>query len=671
MKQLDGVTPSQSWTTVQECDATGFREAIDGRKLAEYVEERSKQDGDGYGKVENLQGLLRDDVCAVEWLNRLFEFLTDNEFDDVIRSSALVLDQGGNLDKLSNLYRDKEIDDELKDIADSLDDVEIKRAWLRDSRLTALYAEVGKGDRNNNDVVRDIIQELKELADNEDLSNEFTTASVPLFGWLVGKQDWNRLRDLPIFSDNPAIGTNRPLRLSQTPGGKFDSERPLAPVRAWPEGLQCYSSLFPLSHTMADAFYDAVPTPESWKGLKEQGLLHVTVLQRVPRKANFRDHITVNALAEGGGHNAAETGTTTEISFFTRDTEGVMARVRDSRERGQLFWRFLTEWLAVNDSTGLSLTNDSCDCGETHEYYPGLWLVPVKDNRWVQTGNNARETLTARSLAKLFSDRSWDPSLMNEHPGTARLLKAIGVTQLDLALAFFEEGGGGLEDVESHLTQLMSISGGKGMSHVVQFAKDLKFDPDLPDHLAERRKRRKIVHKNQRIGSHVEDLVKESLEREGFTVRRTGIGSDFEIEYDFVVDGQEQVIEATKQNRTWLVEVKAAQELRVRMTLKQAETAVANGDGFLFCVVPIDTDDFGADDVREYMRLVQNIGPLVEPLCVKAKGLEDSREEAIALVSNEVQLEVQSGATRVRVQNTLWQDGIRLDDLANVLTNQT
>ena len=496
----------QSWTTVQECDATGFREVIDGRKLAEYVEERSKQDGDGYGKVENLQGLLRDDVCAVEWLNRLFEFLTDNEFDDVIRSSALVLDQGGNLDKLSNLYRDKEIDDELKDIADSLDDVEIKRAWLRDSRLTALYAEVGKGDRNNNDVVRDIIQELKELADNEDLSNEFTTASVPLFGWLVGKQDWNRLRDLPIFSDNPAIGTNRPLRLSQTPGGKFDSERPLAPVRAWPEGLQCYSSLFPLSHTMADAFYDAVPTPESWKGLKEQGLLHVTVLQRVPRKANFRDHITVNALAEGGGHNAAETGTTTEISFFTRDTEGVMARVRDSRERGQLFWRFLTEWLAVNDSTGLSLTNDSCDCGETHEYYPGLWLVPVKDNRWVQTGNNARETLTARSLAKLFSDRSWDPSLMNEHPGTARLLKAIGVTQLDLALAFFEEGGGGLEDVESHLTQLMSISGGKGMSHVVQFAKDLKFDPDLPDHLAERRKRRKIVHKNQRIGSHVEDL---------------------------------------------------------------------------------------------------------------------------------------------------------------------
>ena len=165
--------------------------------------------------------------------------------------------------------------------------------------------------------------------------------------------------------------------------------------------------------------------------------------------------------------------------------------------------------------------------------------------------------------------------------------------------------------------------------------------------------------------------MKESLEREGFTVRRTGIGSDFEIEYDFVVDGQEQVIEATKQNRTWLVEVKAAQELRVRMTLKQAETAVANGDGFLFCVVPIDTDDFGADDVREYMRLVQNIGPLVEPLCVKAKGLEDSREEAIALVSNEVQLEVQSGATRVRVQNTLWQDGIRLDDLANVLTNQT
>ena len=33
---------------------------------------------------------------------------------------------------------------------------------------------------------------------------------------------------------------------------------------------------------------------------------------------------------------------------------------------------------------------------------------------------------------------------------------------------------------------------------------------------------------------HVEDLVKEGLEDQGFTVKRTRIGSDFEIEYDLI-----------------------------------------------------------------------------------------------------------------------------------------
>ena len=41
------------------------------------------------------------------------------------------------------------------------------------------------------------------------------------------------------------------------------------------------------------------------------------------------------------------------------------------------------------------------------------------------------------------------------------------------------------------------------------------------------------------MGERVEDLVKESLEEKDFTVRRTDIGSDFQIEHDFIEDGEE------------------------------------------------------------------------------------------------------------------------------------
>ena len=92
------------------------------------------------------------------------------------------------------------------------------------------------------------------------------------------------------------------------------------------------------------------------------------------------------------------------------------------------------------------------------------------------------------------------------------------------------------------------------------YVEDMKTDKDLREYLAERRERRRIVHENQRLGGLVEDLVREGLEEEGFTVRRTGIGSDFEIEHDVIEEEREIGIELSRNDRTWLVEVKATRE---------------------------------------------------------------------------------------------------------------
>ena len=91
------------------------------------------------------------------------------------------------------------------------------------------------------------------------------------------------------------------------------------------------------------------------------------------------------------------------------------------------------------------------------------------------------------------------------------------------------------------------------MSHSI--LEDLKNDKALPDVLNERRERRRQVRENQHLGSQVEKLVKQSLEGEGFTVCRTGIGSDFAIEFNDVTR-----LALAKSDRTWLVEVKATRD---------------------------------------------------------------------------------------------------------------
>ena len=160
--------------------------------------------------------------------------------------------------------------------------------------------------------------------------------------------------------------------------------------------------------------------------------------------------------------------------------------------------------------------------------------------------------------------------------------------------------------------------------------------------------------------------MKEGLEDQGFTVRRTRIGSDFEIEYDLIEEDEEIGIELSRGDRTWLVEVKATRGQRVRMTAKQAETAVQKGDGFLLCVVPVGNDgtNLEKDDLRANMRFVQNIGPRVEPLCAELDALNNLRDDATTPSGSDIQLEIEAGTARVRVDNAVWQNGVCLSDLA-------
>ena len=64
-----------------------FRAGIDGNQLASQMVENTKNP-EGWGRLEYLQDRLRANVSGVEWLNQLYKFLKDNEFDHVISCSS-------------------------------------------------------------------------------------------------------------------------------------------------------------------------------------------------------------------------------------------------------------------------------------------------------------------------------------------------------------------------------------------------------------------------------------------------------------------------------------------------------------------------------------------------------------------------------------------------------
>ena len=649
----------ESWAAIIDCEATSFDEGYDGSKLVSYLEETTKDTDSEFGTLERLENALREDVDAVEWLDRLYRALKDDGLENVIRECHFVLDQAGYLDELSSLYRDNDLDTELKAIGDDVLGLEV-RGRLRDTRLTSLADEIGKGEYGNKEAIQEITNRLQALCNEGTLGDGFTQASPRLLSWLITNREWTHLTSYPAFSTNHDDGSSEVLWLGQK--GSGDVEVPLAPIQAWAEGLQQYADLFPWRYIMADDFFAAMPGVEIWQMLSGKGYVRTDVV--VNSDKSLGDFLPDEPLPDGE-HKTVDAVAVTDVVLLARDRVGIMARVRDSQARARLFWRFLTEWLVTRDPEGLEVRTTNCECGANHSYFQAMWLVPVVRNNWVPQGNDIRDRATAQSLAKLLRGSGWTPDSLSDSSNLVKLLEAIRVTRLDLMRHFVVSDDESRSALDDTMTSILVSTGGD-LSHVRDFVEDMKTDKDLPKHLAERRERRRVVHENQRLGHLVEDLVKEGLEDEGFSVKRTGIGSDFVIEYDFTDENEEMGIQLSRGDRTWLVEVKATREQRVRMTAKQAETAATRGNGFLLCVVPVahDGTNLEKDDIRANMRFVQNIGPRVGPLCAELDALNDLRDGATTPSDSDIQLEIEGGTARIRVDNAAWQNGVCLGDLS-------
>ena len=197
-------------------------------------------------------------------------------------------------------------------------------------------------------------------------------------------------------------------------------------------------------------------------------------------------------------------------------------------------------------------------------------------------------------------------------------------------------------------------------------AKLIQDNPDLMQNLKQKVEQGERVRKNHSIGTLVEIIIKKILEGKGFNVDRTGIGSDYEIDYDFIEDDQEQVLNIENSKGKYLVEIKATRTNAVHMSLAQAREAKKNPYRFFLCVVSLNDEEVEEIDVRENLRFILGVGEKVQTLVENIDTLQSMELEAQE-EEGDVRLEIQKGQVKFKISQPLWENGKTLDELIETI----
>lgn len=178
---------------------------------------------------------------------------------------------------------------------------------------------------------------------------------------------------------------------------------------------------------------------------------------------------------------------------------------------------------------------------------------------------------------------------------------------------------------------------------------------------------RRAGHKGQAVFRRPEQILKrvleEALRPHGFQVKRTGIGSDFVLDEDFITDDQEQGLEVTSKTppRSWLVEVKSTHYgFTVSLTLTQARQALSPDSSFVLCIC--DLRPVTVNITEELARQQTTFVFLDDAEKGRLEAVIEKREELQATASPDSMFSFDAQNERIRVAWEAAEDQLPLDD---------
>ncbi|MGI0012857.1 MAG: hypothetical protein ACREBU_05345 [Nitrososphaera sp.] len=346
------------------------------------------------------------------------------------------------------------------------------------------------------------------------------------------------------------------------------------------------------------------------------------------------------------------------IAYLEVKDKGVIDRIRKSKQRALLFFKFILFCVLERDSQWSQNAKVKCECDLEHPVVPSHWFYYVKTRKWVPSANSGSEALSAQSLSTLLENEQDIISKLKEDKPALFLNKlGIGVGEL---LRNIVTGGDDLKKLEWDKAFGAILTSGLDPSRLVT-----EFE--------EREKHREKARANQHLGMTIENIFEatfksKELKALGFNIRRTGIGSDYEIEHDFIQDDQEQLLNLQGVTRSILVEIKSTMKPFVTMTSTQGAKAVQEQEGFCLCVVPISDVDISEEIIKTSARFVMNIGELLKPKVSEALTFQEVRRETISS-GGDIQIDISESLVKYKVNQTVWENGKSFDEFIALFVN--
>ncbi len=623
------------WAGLLGQDREQLREALTAESLAREVRTRCSD-------LEGLKALLESnspDERPLSWLNELMEQIQEQRLETLLKACAILPDQHGKLRSIGDLRLDGGIDDELKTIcADLGDDV---RSELLDNRITgkakSLF-QAAKGRVLTNDECLE--RALKKAGEHiREKRNAYVAATARLLRWLIAQGRSEKIDGYPVWA---ADGT-----ASLRKGSAM-----LLPAPLWDDAARPFTDVFDASRRLHDD-YRTVLDDTHWATLEVLGFVRRGLFTREVVETIEPIH-TEDALSEEKEHKSTPAVDVAQI-LYLKGEEGILADLRKSKPKARRFLEFLLRYVVNAERSWMDGVTTKCSCGLTHTLRSG-WLTSVRHNAWVPAGKGRGESPAAANIASLLDDEL-KQHILSDGDSARFLLK------LDIGLADLLRVG----VPESKRFQLDQLSAKIYDSEdaTIESVETVLDDPSIRDLVLEKKREKETVERNQNVGKLIEDLLRKELEADGVKVRRRPVGSDFEVESDFVDGGQEQVLDVGR----YILEVKATSTAFVRMTLRQGieSCKVEHAHRYALCVVPLTQNPMDEAAVRANARFVVGIGPHLKDK-VKAAGELKTLEQTISPSSaGAVEIDLVQSQVKLRIASSLWQDGRTFEQFVELL----
>jgi len=268
----------------------------------------------------------------------------------------------------------------------------------------------------------------------------------------------------------------------------------------------------------------------------------------------------------------------------------------------------------------------------------------VRQHGWVPIGKSKGDRPTPANLAALLDDDLKQHILTDTD--SARFLLKLDIGLSDLLRV-------GVPEAKRFQVDQLSAKIYDSEDATIESIEAVLADPLIRDVVLHKKQEKETVDRNQKVGKLIEDLLRKELEAEKITVRRRPIGSDFEIESDFIEDQQEQLLELGPH----LLEVKSTSTPYVRMTLRQGieECKEENKHRYVLCVVPLVQDPMDEEAVRLNSKFVLGIGSLLEAKVNAAGDLKQLEKDITPSRGEVVEIDMVQSQIKLRIAQPVWQ----------------